>query len=585
MIKTRLIRLLNKSKKYIVYQVLWQYLSLICQILLIASAASLLGSLLDGTLDTTVLTIRAVTICICIALRVFCEYRVSRASYAASVHVKRILRTKIYEKLLRLGTSYREQVTTSEVVQMSAEGVDQLEIYFGKYLAQFFYSMTAPILLFVILCRVNWQASLVLLICVPLIPISIVAVQKIAKRLLNKYWGIYTGLGDSFLENLQGLTTLKIYRADEQKAKEMDVESQRFRQITMKVLTMQLNSTSVMDIVAYGGAAVGIIVALRQFFAGSLGFSGALMIILLASEFFIPLRLLGSFFHIAMNGMSASDKIFAFLDLPEPEPKEATLSGESLGIHMDHVSFSYEESRQILDDISLDIPAGSFVSLVGTSGCGKSTIAGLLMGRNRGYDGSISITQADGTTLELSDINETSLMQHITLVSHNSYLFKGTVEENLRMGKPDATKDELWSVLEQVNLKEFLVQNDGLQAPVAEKGSNFSGGQCQRLALARALLHDSPVYIFDEATSNIDMESEEQIMQVIHRLAVTKTIILISHRLANVVDSDVIYMLGKGKIVERGTHTALMADQGTYQHLYQTQCELEQYSTGEEAIR
>lgn len=585
MIKTRLIRLLNKSKKYIVYQVLWQYLSLICQILLIASAASLLGSLLDGTLDTTVLTIRAVTICICIALRVFCEYRVSRASYAASVHVKRILRTKIYEKLLRLGTSYREQVTTSEVVQMSAEGVEQLEIYFGKYLAQFFYSMTAPILLFVILCRVNWQASLVLLICVPLIPISIVAVQKIAKRLLNKYWGIYTGLGDSFLENLQGLTTLKIYRADEQKAKEMDVESQRFRQITMKVLTMQLNSTSVMDIVAYGGAAVGIIVALRQFFAGSLGFSGALMIILLASEFFIPLRLLGSFFHIAMNGMSASDKIFAFLDLPEPEPKEATLSGESLGIHMDHVSFSYEESRQILDDISLDIPAGSFVSLVGTSGCGKSTIAGLLMGRNRGYGGSISITQADGTTLELSDINETSLMQHITLVSHNSYLFKGTVEENLRMGKPDATKDELWSVLEQVNLKEFLVQNDGLQAPVAEKGSNFSGGQCQRLALARALLHDSPVYIFDEATSNIDMESEEQIMQVIHRLAVTKTIILISHRLANVVDSDVIYMLGKGKIVERGTHTALMADQGTYQHLYQTQCELEQYSTGEEAIR
>lgn len=585
MIKTRLIRLLNKSKKYIVYQVLWQYLSLICQILLIASAASLLGSLLDGTLDTTVLTIRAVTICICIALRVFCEYWVSRASYAASVHVKRILRTKIYEKLLRLGTSYREQVTTSEVVQMSAEGVEQLEIYFGKYLAQFFYSMTAPILLFVILCRVNWQASLVLLICVPLIPISIVAVQKIAKRLLNKYWGIYTGLGDSFLENLQGLTTLKIYRADEQKAKEMDVESQRFRQITMKVLTMQLNSTSVMDIVAYGGAAVGIIVALRQFFAGSLGFSGALMIILLASEFFIPLRLLGSFFHIAMNGMSASDKIFAFLDLPEPEPKEATLSGESLGIHMDHVSFSYEESRQILDDISLDIPAGSFVSLVGTSGCGKSTIARLLMGRNRGYDGSISITQADGTTLELSDINETSLMQHITLVSHNSYLFKGTVEENLRMRKPDATKDELWSVLEQVNLKEFLVQNDGLQAPVAEKGSNFSGGQCQRLALARALLHDSPVYIFDEATSNIDMESEEQIMQVIHRLAVTKTIILISHRLANVVDSDVIYMLGKGKIVERGTHTALMADQGTYQHLYQTQCELEQYSTGEEAIR
>lgn len=579
MIKTRLIRLLSKSKKYIVYQVIWQYLSLICQVLLIAAAAALLGHLLDGTLGLTELAVRGVTIVICIALKVFCEYRVSRTSYAASVNVKRVLRKKIYEKLLRLGASYREQVSTSEVVQMSAEGVEQLEIYFGKYLSQFFYSMTAPILLFVILCRVNWQASLVLLICVPLIPLSIVAVQKIAKRLLNKYWSIYTGLGDSFLENLQGLTTLKIYQADEQKSKEMDAESQRFRQITMKVLTMQLNSTSVMDIVAYGGAAVGMIVALRQFFTGNLAFSGALMIILLASEFFIPLRLLGSFFHIAMNGMAASDKIFAFLDLPEPEPKTETIQGEQIGIHLKDVSFSYEEDRQILKDVSLDIPAGSFVSLVGTSGCGKSTIAGLLMGRNRGYKGNIQVNHS----LELSEIQETILMKNITLVAHNSYLFKGTVAENLRMGKADAMDEELWNALEQVNLKAFLENNGGLEAPVAEKGSNFSGGQCQRLALARALLHDTPVYIFDEATSNIDMESEEQIMDVIRGLAGKKTVILISHRLANVVDSDRIYMLGSGQILETGTHQELMQAQGAYQKLYQAQFELEQYSTGEGA--
>lgn len=579
MIKTRLIRLLSKSKKYIVYQVIWQYLSLICQVLLIVAAAALLGHLLDGTLGPTELAVRGVTIVICIALKVFCEYRVSRTSYAASVNVKRVLRKKIYEKLLRLGASYREQVSTSEVVQMSAEGVEQLEIYFGKYLSQFFYSMTAPILLFVILCRVNWQASLVLLICVPLIPLSIVAVQKIAKRLLNKYWSIYTGLGDSFLENLQGLTTLKIYQADEQKSKEMDAESQRFRRITMKVLTMQLNSTSVMDIVAYGGAAVGMIVALRQFFTGNLAFSGALVIILLASEFFIPLRLLGSFFHIAMNGMAASDKIFAFLDLPEPEPKTETIQGEQIGIHLKDVSFSYEEDRQILKDVSLDIPVGSFVSLVGTSGCGKSTIAGLLMGRNRGYKGNIQVNHS----LELSEIQETSLMKNITLVAHNSYLFKGTVAENLRMGKADAMDEELWNALKQVNLKAFLENNGGLEAPVAEKGSNFSGGQCQRLALARALLHDTPVYIFDEATSNIDMESEEQIMDVIRGLAGKKTVILISHRLANVVDSDRIYMLGSGQILETGTHQELMQAQGAYQKLYQAQFELEQYSTGEGA--
>ena len=572
MIKKRLVGLLSHAKKYIIYQVIWQWLALLCQVVVIYSASMLLETALFGEVTSRTAAYYGALVIVALLLRFVCDRQASHASYHASVDVKRILRDKIYSKLLRLGASYREKVTTSEVVQMAAEGVEQLETYFGKYLSQLFYSLLAPVTLFVILSFVNWQASLVLLVCVPLIPISIVAVQKIAKKFLNKYWGIYTELGDSFLENLQGLTTLKIYRTDEKKAEEMDEESQRFRQITMKVLTMQLNSTSVMDIIAYGGAAVGMIVTLTQFMKGNLSVHGALMLILLASEFFIPLRLLGSFFHIAMNGMAASDKIFALLDLPEPEEKTQILNGTEMDIEFTDVHFSYEEDREILKGINMEFPAGSFTSLVGTSGCGKSTAAAVLMGRNQGYEGSVTI---EGK--ELSDIQESSLIDQITLVSHNSYLFKGTVADNLRMGKPDATEDEMRDALEKVNLWGFLQAQQGFSTKVLEKGSNFSGGQCQRLAIARALLHNTPVYIFDEATSNIDAESEEMIMDVIHKLAETKTILLISHRLANVVKSDRIYMMKEGRIAETGTHEKLMEADGGYAELYRSQMELEQY--------
>ncbi len=555
----------------------WQWLSLLCQIVMIYCVSMLLEqALLWGVRPAEAVRFGGIA-ALAMALRFVCDRGASRASYHASVDVKRILRDKIYEKLLRLGAAYREKVTTSEVVQMAAEGVEQLETYFGKYLSQLFYSLLAPVTLFLVLSFVSWKASLVLLICVPLIPLSIVAVQKFAKRLLNKYWGIYTELGDSFLENLQGLTTLKIYQSDEQKAREMDAESQRFRQITMKVLTMQLNSTSVMDIIAYGGAAVGMIVTLSQFIQGNLSIHGALMLILLASEFFIPLRLLGSFFHIAMNGMAASDKIFALLDLPEPAEKTETLEGKEMDLEFTEVRFSYEEGREILKDVSMEFPAGSFTSIVGTSGCGKSTAAAILMGRNQGYEGSVTI---EGR--ELSGIREDSLMEHITLVSHNSYLFKGTVEENLRMGKPDASEEEMEEALRKVNLWGFLNAQQGLATPLAEKGGNLSGGQCQRLAIARALLHDTPVYIFDEATSNIDAESEEMIMDVIHTLAETKTVILISHRLANVVGSDRIYMMKDGRIAETGSHKKLMENNGEYAKLYHSQMELEQYGKAEQ---
>ena len=587
MIKKRLVGLLSHAKKYIVYQVIWQWLSLLCQILLIYSGTTLLTEALSGNVTPRMAAMYGILTVLAIALRVFCERGASKASCRASMDVKRILRDNIYAKLLRLGVSYRERVSTSEVVQLSGEGVDQLETYFGKYLPQLFYSLLAPVTLFAVLAFVNLPASLVLLICVPLIPASIVAVQKIAGRLLAKYWGIYTDLGDSFLENIQGLTTLKIYQADERKAAEMDEESQRFRRITMKVLTMQLNSTTVMDIVAYGGAAVGMIVALQQFAAGHVGLQGTLMIVLLAAEFFLPLRLLGSFFHIAMNGMAASDKIFTLLDLPEPErgtevilvPGEQTeetvpVAGRSVSVRNLH--FSYEMEREILKGVSLEIPAGSFVSLVGVSGCGKSTAAGLLTGRNRGYTGSIRIGGK-----ELSAVSEESLLTTVTLVAHNSYLFKGTVEENLRMGNPDLREERMVEILRKVNLWDFLKGQEGLQTRLLEKGSNLSGGQCQRLCIARALLRDTPVYIFDEATSNIDMESEELIMEVIRELSGKKTVILISHRLANVVGSDRIHLLQKGTVTEEGTHRELMEKGGAYAKLYSYQTELEQYAHGE----
>lgn len=578
MIKKRLVSLLAHAKKYIVYNVIWQWLSLLAQIVAVFSIADLLQDVLFGEISFNEMIPVFIILLFCVMIRFACEKMAAQASYKASVDVKKILRKKIYEKMLSLGASYRDKVSTSEVMQVCTEGVEQLEVYFGKYLPQLFYSLLAPVTLFLILSPINLKASVVLLICVPLIPLSIVAVQKFAKKLLSKYWGIYTGLGDSFLENIQGLTTLKIYQADEKKTREMDEEAQNFRKITMKVLTMQLNSISVMDIVAYGGAAIGMIVAVNEFLKGNLGFAGCISIVLLASEFFIPLRLLGSFFHIAMNGMAASDKIFAILDIEDPKRGEKEIEKDDTDIEVKDVHFGYEKDREILKGINISIPSGRFVSLVGESGCGKSTIAGLLCGKNRGFSGDIWI---GGNPID--QITEESLMDHIVLVRHNSYLFKGTVEENLRMAKPDAGEDEMKEVLEKVNLLGFLNEQKGLKTELLEKASNLSGGQCQRLGIARALLKDAPIYIFDEATSNIDIESEELIMDVIHELAKTKTVILISHRLANVVSSDKIYFLRDGLIAEEGTHEELMRQGKDYKKLYDSQIALENYGR-EEAV-
>lgn len=586
MINKRLIGTVSESKKYIAGNVVLQWVSLIANIVMMISITNLLSKLFTRTADMNDITVTLAIAGVAVIVRFVCTTMASRMSYLSSKAVKRTLREMIYKKLLRLGTSYNEKVKTSEVVQVAVEGVDQLETYFGAYLPQFFYAMLAPLTLFVVLSFVNFFSAIILLICVPMIPVAIVAVQRWAKKLLSKYWGQYTALGDTFLENLQGLTTLKIYQADDFKHKEMNEESEKFRKITMKVLTMQLNSITIMDLIAYGGAALGVIMAVSQYGAGNVTLAGCLLIILLSADFFIPMRLLGSFFHIAMNGMAASDKIFRLLDIPETEQGSEVVP-EDCTIQCENVKFSYEEDREILHGVNMTFPVGSFTAIVGESGCGKSTVSAILMGRNKGYTGNVTVGGK-----ELKSISEVSLMEKLTYISHQSYLFKGTVRDNLLMGIDgvatkayveqdgelmDTVDDMLWAVLDRVNLSAFLKNEQGLDTVLNEKASNLSGGQCQRLALARALLHDSPVYIFDEATSNIDVESENDIMKEIYALAKEKTVILISHRLANVVGADCIYVMEQGNVVESGTHVELLDKKGTYAKLWSAQQSLENY--------
>lgn len=576
MIKKRLIRLMADSRKYIVHNVLWQWAALCASIGIMITAGQLLEMGYRERLTFKAAILSAVTIMLCAALRMTCTRKAALASDLAGSDVKKELRRLLYKKLTSLGASYHEKVPTAQAVQVAVEGVEQLEIYFGKYLPQLFYSLLAPLTLFAVLSFINWRASLILLICVPVIPITIMAVQKAAKRLLKKYWGIYTELGDSFLENLQGLTTLKIYQADGDKAVKMNAEAEHFRKITMKVLMMQLNSMIVMDAVAYGGAAIGMIAAVKGYLSGASGLGGALTIILLSAEFFIPMRLLGSFFHIAMNGMAASDKLFEILDIPEGKKGEGVLKEGPVEITVRDLEFSYDPGRKILDKVSIELDKKGLVSFVGISGCGKSTIARLLSGGQSGYGGEIRLNG-----LELSGISEASLVSKVTLVSHNSYIFKGTVEDNLRMAAPDASKELLLEVLREVDLYGFLMEQNGLNTELTGQGLNLSGGQRQRLALARALLHDTPVYIFDEATSNIDAESESRIMSVIKKLAEKRLVLLISHRLANVVDSVQIYTLKEGKIAEAGSHKELIGKNGVYAGIYLEQKKLEAYALGE----
>ncbi|MEI0565521.1 ABC transporter ATP-binding protein/permease [Brachyspira pulli] len=576
MISKRLISLMGSAKKYIAWHVVIQLINLALNITAVFFMADIIQkAALENVVKDDIIKV-SLAIAVIVILRFIFNILMAKMSYKASGRVKQTLREKIYNKLLTLGSRYKEKFSTSEVVQISMEGVDQLEVYFGRYLPQFFYSMIAPIILFAVLSTISLKSAVILLICVPLIPISIVAIVKIAKRILKKYWGSYSDLGEIFLEDVQGLTTLKIYKADEKKNEEMNIEAEKFRIATMNLLFMQLNSTTIMDIIAYGGAALGVIISVLEYMKSNINLAGTFTIIMLSAEFFIPLRLLGSFFHIAMNGISASDKMFEILDMKEDDKRVNNINRENEEITFKDVSFAYNEDKTILKNINLTIKEKSFVSIVGVSGSGKSTISGLISLKNENYKGSIKIGD-----IELSTIDKDDLYKRIVVVDHNSYLFEGTVYDNLKMAGDHITEKQMNDVLKQVELYDFLQSENGLQTNIMEKAANLSGGQRQRLALARAILLNGDIYIFDEATSNVDIESEESIMEVIRDIAKEKTVILISHRLYNCIQSDNIYFLKDGVIKEEGTHTHLININGEYAKIYNEQSNLESITKGE----
>ena len=574
MFHKRLLSEFKDTKKKVIQMVFSQWVMLMANILFLLTIAGFIETMTTGGALKEKGVSLIVALGIVILIRSLMSLWNTRLSFEVSKEVKKKLRTMVYDKLMRMGNQYKKFFQTSEIVQISTEGVEQLEIYFGKYVPQFFYSMLAPITLFIIVGMMSIKVAVVLLVCVPLIPLSIIAVQKFAKKMLAKYWGTYTEMGDSFLECLQGLTTLKIYNADERYAKKMDEEAEKFRKVTMRVLIMQLNSISIMDLIAYGGAGVGMILSVLELRAGNVSLAQCFFMIMVSAEFFLPLRLLGSFFHIAMNGNAAADKIFRLVDLEEEEVEEQTEEIIGNEVCFSEVDFSYEKDKQILSGITLQAEHG-LTALVGESGCGKSTITSILMGDNFVDSGRVTI---GGVVLE--KISPKALRKKVTRIRHDSYLFAGTIRENLLMGNENATETDMKSALEKVHLLDFVEKSGGLGYILQEKASNLSGGQKQRLALARAILHDSDIYIFDEATSNVDVESENQIMEVVRELAKTKTVLLISHRLANVVSADKIYVLKGGKVAEQGKHEELCKIEGYYYKMFHHQSALEQFGKG-----
>ena len=498
-----------------------------------------------------------------------------RLAYGASASVKEKMRTRLFQKLMGFGVYYKERLRSAEAVQIIGEGIDQLEIYFSAYLPQFFYSMIAPIFLFFVIGSMSWTVAIVLLIGVPLIPLAIALIQTFAKKTFAKYWTEYTDVGDEFLENLQGLTTLKIYGTDPYRHRQMEKSAESFRVQTMRVLTMQLNSIIVMDLVAYGGAAIALVVCLKACMAGRLDFFDALFILLLSADYFLPMRQLGSFFHIAMNGMAAADRMFDLLALEEEE--DGTLSMAAADeLTAENLSLSYDGEKKALDQLSFDIKGPQLVGIVGPSGSGKSTLAAVLSKQLKGYTGSLAFSH-----VELSQTKEKSLLDNVTYLGAESYIMGASVRELLAMANPRASEEAMWDSLDRVNLKEYFAGEAGLDTMIQSGGSNLSGGQRQRLSLAMALLHDTPIYIFDEVTSNIDVESEEKIVGEIRALAETRLVLFISHRLANVKDAGRLLVLNQGHLVEEGRHEELLEKGGMYGDLWKTQAELEQYRGGE----
>jgi ATP-binding cassette subfamily B protein len=572
MIEKRLLRFAEGAGRHIAASVAAQWFGLLCGAAVIIAASRLLGRIALGAADFKSLAAALITVSAAALLRAACTAAASKASFRAAAGVKRMLRERVYSKLLALGGAYTETLSTADAFQTATEGVDQLEVYFSRYIPQFFYSIIAPVTLFIIIAPLDLRAALVLLVCAPLIPALLLMIGKMAGGMARRQLGSYITLGDRFLENIQGMTALKVYSADGARQAEMAMEAEAFRQSTMRILRMQLASIIVMDVVAFGGAALGVVLAALSV-GGSGDISRALTIALLSAEFFIPLRRLGSLFHVSMNGVAASGRMFRLLDMELPPDGDKTLPGGDYSVEIENISLTYPGAeRPALDGVSFDLPPRGLTSLVGESGSGKSTVAAVLSGERRGYAGSVTV---GGT--QLRDISRESLNGAVTLVTHDGYVFSGAVAENLRLAKPDADDRELIAALEKARLWDFFAAGDGLGTRLDERGANLSGGQRQRLCIARALLRESAIYIFDEAASNIDAESESAIMETVRELAQTRSVLLITHRLAAAESSRRIHVLDGGKITESGTHDELLSRGGSYARLYGEQSESEAF--------
>ena len=573
MFDKELIKLMGENKKYVAYVVLLMILGMLANIGITASICWAVYLLIEKQ-PALMYIYPAITAVVTIIVRYIAARLTGDLKDVLGRKVKKDLRERTYDKILRLGVKSTDGMSMAGLTQVSMEGIEQLDLYYSTYLPQFFFSMIAPFILFAICVGIDWRTSLVLLACVPLIPVSIVAVSKYAKKIFAKYWGKYTSMGDGFLDSVQGLKELKIFRADAARQIKMNENAEEFRKITMKVLVMQLASTTIMDLVAFGGAGAGIALSIVGLMNEWLAPASALFLILVAVEFFLPLRALGSAFHVAMNGASAGKKIISLLNQPDPVWGEKEVAGKELAL--ENVTFSYDKKRNVLKDVNMNFPEKGMTAIVGESGCGKSTVVNLLIGARRPDKGNVLIGGD-----EIEGVSRASYYSRLASVSYNTYIFNDTVRANFELAKKNATDEEIFAALEKVNLSAFIKENGGLDKVITEDANNLSGGQKQRLALAVNLVADKDIYVFDEATSNIDVDSEAIIMKNIKEMSESKSVIVISHRLANVVPADNIYFMQDGQVKESGSHAYLMERKGEYAKLFNAQKQLEEgYKSG-----
>lgn len=573
MIEKEILAYCGKAKTYLAQSLAYNCCKLLANVVFSAVLANFLNFFLKGEWLLS-FPLSGFLLILSLILRQVSLRNAWKANQELVKELKLELRQSLYRKVLELGTLYRETMTSQEVLQNGVEGIENLESYFGLYLGQLYYCICSTLILFLIILPIQAKVALILLLLSPLIPLFLAFILRMVKNVQRKYWSKYADVGNLFLDSLEGMTTLKVFQADQARAKEMDLMAEGFRKETMKLLAMQLNSLVLIDWLAYGGAIAGTLVSLKQYQAGDLNLYALLFILLLIMEFFVPMRTLSSYFHIAMTGIASAEKI---LDLMKRKPDfsygEANYKKES-DLTVRHLSYSYSDGFEALKDLTMQFPYQQMTAIVGPSGSGKSTLAALLAGQYQAQEGQVYCGN-----VPFQELKKGEIAKNVIRISHDGHLFQDTLKNNLRLAKEEATEEEMIRVLEKVGLWGFFKAREGLETMILSQGKNLSGGQAQRVCLARALLFDAQVYIFDEASSNVDSTSEKIILEQIHRLSKEKTVVYISHRLDTVKEASNIYVLNHGHLIEHGQHDQLMKEKGLYKKLYQEQTAIDRFLT------